>query len=113
MDLNTRTTRKFADGYASLDKWESIGSIEEIGRKTETPADDDGDLTEPQTTTIHAIITSDKTDYQIMGAIHDTYTVSDCRHEWDCCGCRSFRVRNAKRVTGDLWCVEVGSSRNY
>jgi hypothetical protein len=112
MLLNLRSTRQFADGYAHMDKWEEVGSMEDISSKT-VESDDGEDLTEPRKTTLHTIITSKADDEKIKAAIYDTFTVSNCKHEYDCCGCRSFRVTSAKRVTGDLWCVEIGSSRNY
>lgn len=111
-ELMLRTTNKWADGYAHLDQWESVGTMEEISNKS-FDADDGEDLTEPRKQVIYAIITSAEPDEKVKQALHTTYTRSHCTHEFDCCGCRSFRLSKAERVTGDLWCVEVGSSRNY
>ena len=137
-DLNQRLTRGYVGSWQHLDQWEKVADMDEIGQR-ELPRTEEEmqDPCEPVTREVFVVVTlpSDgklqeeweklnggvmKVDgyldwirHKIIRALHDTYTKHGCSHEHDCCGCWSYYVRNAKRVTGDLWRVVVFASRNY
>lgn len=55
----------------------------------------------------------DVTDEQIDEAMNWTFgTRGRCGHDHDCCGCRSYWVRDVIGADTD-WIVSVSSSRNY
>jgi hypothetical protein len=50
----------------------------------------------------------------VVQAITDTYTGrDDCWHDYDCCGCRTFHVSNARHVRDNLYAYDFSVSRNY
>lgn len=114
--LAVRLTHGYVGTYKHLDKWEDIGTIQVLTSNELPPIEEEeGDASASSGHEIYAIVRTfhDSTDREIAGALIDTYSSHDCAHDYDCCGCRSFSARNAKRVTGDLWRVEVWSWRNY
>ena len=48
----------------------------------------------------------------LVRAIESTLSGSNCRHEYDCCGCASRRAR-AKRIGRRDYVVSVSTSFNY
>lgn len=110
--LSRRLTQKYVGTYRHLDEWQEIGSYTVLSTDT-TPGKD----LEESLTSVHMVLIDEEADkagvVQIDRALHDEFTVSDCHHDYDCCGCRSFRTHEAKPITGRLWCVTVHSSRNY
>lgn len=114
-DLEIRLTRKYVGTYKHLDEHETIGSLRRIGTEVvNTDGPDDGDCTDSRRHTHHVIVEAPgRSDDEISQALHDMHTSWGCAHEYDCCGCRSYMTTGATRVTGDLWCVEVSSSRNF
>ena len=138
LSLEIRRTRKYVGTYQHLDKWEEIGTFDEIGRRA-IPSQDEEDAydpTEPKAVEIFCLVKlasddelrklwiadkespedegfSDWRDKQIERALLDTHTQRDCHHEHDCCGCVSHSAHEAECVTGDLWRVVVHSFRNY
>lgn len=113
--LEKRKTHQYVGQWKHLDDWETIGRVDELTTRdvTPEPAEDECDPCDPRNTEIYAFVKSDAPDDEISKALKDTYTSWGCDHEWDCCGCRNYAARSAKRVGGDLWCIEVYSSRNY
>lgn len=114
IELNLRLTHTYVGAYKYLDKWECIGSLDEIGMR-DIPLDSDqqDDYTERKGREIFVLVTSDAPESDIATALCDTYTNQGCAHDYDCCGCRSYFADDVKRVTGNLWRVEVWSFRNY
>lgn len=114
IELSLRLTNTYVGSWQHLDKWESLGSVDEIGQR-QLPLSDDqqGDITDPKGVEIFALVSSEAPDDKIARALHDSYTSWGCSHEYDCCGCRSYSAREVKRVTGNLWRIEVWSSCNY
>lgn len=133
--LSLRLTRTYVGTYQHLDKWADIGSIDELGsRELPLTEEQEDDYCEPHVRELFVHVKPSpelhelwlagdppdpNLDYnawanaKIREALHDTYTQHDCHHEHDCCGCRSFYVSEAERLSGDVWRVVVSSSRNY
>jgi hypothetical protein len=112
--LSLRLTHTYVGTYQHLDKWEDLGTVDEIGTRELPPSEEDkADMTEPLGRELFALVKSEAPEDQIRRALEDTYTSQGCAHDYDCCGCRSFSATDVKRVTGDLWRVEIHSSRNY
>jgi hypothetical protein len=112
--LSLRLTHSYVGTWQHLDKWEGLGSIDEIGsRELPLNEEQENDHCEPKGREVFCLVTSEAEDAKIICALHDTYTQWGCSHEYDCCGCRSYTAQDVKRVTGNLWRVEVWSSRNY
>lgn len=110
--LALRRTHGYVGTYRHLDKWEDIGTIEMLSSATVNT--DEEDHCEPMRTTHHVIVDAQGMgNRMIVKALRDHFSVSGCAHEHDCCGCRSYYAGKIKRRTGDLWCVEVDSSRNF
>ena len=109
--LSIRVTNKYVGRYRHLDQWQEIGTYEIL--KSHTVCTDEEDICEPQLTTHEVLVTSSSPEADVRKALDSEFTLAGCAHDWDCCGCRSFHTRKTERVTGDLWCVEVSSSRNY
>jgi hypothetical protein len=116
LSLDKRLTHTYVGTYQHEDKWEQIGSIDEIGsRALPRSEEEEEDPCDPQARKVFCLVKSDRPDDEIRQALHDTYTQHGCHCEHDCCGCRSYYAghKRIKRVTGDLWEVVVSSSRNY
>lgn len=113
MELLKRKTHKYVGTYQHLDEWDEIGETTELSRKI--VCEDTSEIEHPITEEAHVLVDAPKGTLpsDIRSALMDSYTMSGCHHEWDCCGCRSYRATEAKRVTGRLWCVRISSSRNY
>lgn len=114
LTLEKRLTHTYVGTYQHLDRWETIGTGDEIGsRELPLSEEEEEDYCEPRRREVFILVKSDKPEDDIKQALHDSYTQHDCHHEYDCCGCRSYYARDIKRLTGDLWRVEVYSSRNF
>lgn len=137
IDLKKRLTFGYVGTYQHLDKWETLGMLDEIGqRELPLSEEEQADICEPKRHEVFAVLTLDPAagtydrwtkiqpadkdlDYhiwlekEIQTALCHTYSRQGCAHEYDCCGCRSHSASSAQRVTGNLWRVEIHSSRNY
>lgn len=117
IELSKRLTHTYVGTYQHLDKWQWLGSVDEIGSRELPDAEpDEADPCEPRAREVFVLVkdvADDVSESDIRQALHDTYTSWGCAHEYDCCGCRSYRAGDVERVTGNLWRVEVFSSRNY
>jgi hypothetical protein len=117
VEIELRKTRTYVGTFQHLDDWKAIGAATIYMREAEA-ADRDGeepDFTEPmvQHGLVHfAAIQEGVTEGEIVQALRDTFTKNDCHHEYDCCGCRSFRA-SAKHVAGPVYKLTIRSSRNF
>lgn len=112
--LEKRLTHKYVGEYQHLDDWQRLGTFTVVAQGT-TDTDYE-DICQPQTTTIFGRVSdvprgTPRAD--IEKALRDTFTSEGCAHEWDCCGCRSYRVNSVTRLRDGHWKIIVGSSRNY
>lgn len=110
--LSLRETRTYVGTYQHLDRWLDIGSYKVLAEST-VDGDED-DYCEPQTTTMLVCVQTDEPQpvERVERALDDTFTQHDCHHEYDCCGCRSYRAQ-AVHLGAGHYKVTVGSSRNY
>lgn len=138
LSLEIRRTRKYVGTYQHLDKWDEIGTFDELTRRELPPQSEEDayDCTEPKSYEIFCLVKlapdddlrklwiadkdgpedegfSDWRERQIKQALQDTHTQVGCAHEYDCCGCRSHTVTEVECTTGDLWRVVVHSYRNF
>jgi len=134
--LELRLTHTYVGTCKHLDKWAPIGTFDVLAsREIALPEEDEGDACDPKRFEHFAIVKvgpelhemweagdekggpdrSDPTwaEQKIKQALTDAYASHGCACEHDCCGCRSYSVTTVERVTGDLFRVEVHSSRNY
>jgi hypothetical protein len=112
--LSLRETSKYVGTYRHLDEWRDIGRFEELGR-VDLGITDPEDMCEPRKGYILvsvAPVQKGPTRAEILRALADEFTIDGCAHEYDCCGCRSSRA-SAHHVKGNVYCVEITSSRNY
>lgn len=116
--LQIKLTNKYAGGYDHLDDWQEIGQFETLGTADITVYDEEhDDITDVKHTAyIVAVKAPEASDDDISRALTHCFTSEPCRHEFDCCGCRSFHASSVTRLNepeSNMWCVTVGSSRNY
>jgi hypothetical protein len=92
--VSVRLTHQFADGWAHEDEWRRVATFTVLpARLVEKPRAND----EAGTYIVHVIsprpITSKREMDRIRAALADTFSGSSCRHEHDCCGCKSTWAR--------------------
>lgn len=104
-----RRTHKYRDGWASLDDWSESHQFKMLGGcvvREGNGIDDEGAI-------LHRVIGSKTVDQELQArALHDTLSGSNCRHDFDCCGCRSTWAR-VRRVKPGIFSVLITTSRNY
>ena len=112
--LALRLTRKYVGTYQHEDEWNNIGTATEKLSGIDDHADDD-DPCEPVTQLYCFEVKTDEPQEPktIEQAFRDTFTKWGCAHEYDCCGCRSYRVSRVAPCGNDEWLVTVSSARNY
>ena len=117
--LELRKTQKYVGQWKHLDEWEYIGEFKELGVTTDSDYDED-DPCESRTDYLVVRIVKIEdgtTDDEIVQALRDVFTSHGCSHEYDCCGCRSYRATHVDRLGSygeDMtYVVTVHSSRNF
>lgn len=109
--LEIRETRKYVGTYQHEDRWRVVGTGKVIAQgKTETDPEDE---TEGHSVTRFIEVTTESTDAEIKQALKDTFTMSGCHHEYDCCGCWSSRATKVEKLKDNLWMVVIAASRNF
>lgn len=115
--LRVRNTRAYVGTYQHLDDWTDIGRFIQTASGDVLQPGDADDICEPHTLVLTGLVELDQPvdDETVAQALRDTFTSEGCGHEYDCCGCRSFRVGDVKRCSEELplWTLLVHSSRNY
>lgn len=115
--LSIRKTHKFVGTWQHEDEWEYVGDFENVATVTNDIEDENGPGSDPcapqMTTRIGIIHHEGKSNEAIEKAIHDTFTQWGCDHEWDCCGCRSYRVHEVQYIGKNYWRVDIYSAQNY
>ena len=109
-----RRTHKYVGEYAHLDEWKTLSSypkLSEFVRETdEGNGMDDGGVY-LRWARLPGQLSRKQRD-EMVRAIEDSYTYSGCSHEYDCCGCSSYRTRAIYRRGRDV-VLRVQVSRNY
>lgn len=113
MQLMLRKTHRYVGTCQNEDEWEYLCDATIMASRT-VGSDDPEDMCESQLTTYFIkVVTTEYTEEQIKQALKDSFTQVGCHHDWDCCGCRSYRVTKAELLSQGIWVVQVASSRNY
>lgn len=112
LHLYRRTSHKYRDG------WQHLDSSEYVATARLTPAkmvEEPRDFDEGGTYIMHATIptTSRKHRESIIRALHDTLGGSECRHEYDCCGCASRYVKATPSGKRHRYVVKMSVTYNY
>lgn len=110
--LELRKTHRYVGSYRHLDTWEPVGVVRCLS--THVLDLDESDPCEPMQHTHIVCVEVERGNRQddVINALRDHYTVAGCHHEHDCCGCRSFHVRDVRPAPGGRYEVEVHSTRN-
>ena len=97
--LYTRKSFKYADGWRHLDNDEYLGTIRVTPAVVIREPAPNADMSEGPTYVQYARLPAGIDVASAKQAIRDTMGGSNCRHEYDCCGCssRSVRVTNVGR----------------
>ncbi len=106
--LNVRTSNTYADGWRHLDSDEYVGTVKLTPRRL--VAEGDGH-DEGGTYLQHARIPAGMPVDLFKQAVRDTLSGSNCRHEYDCCGCASYHVSVQNR--GRQAVIRTRVSYNY
>jgi hypothetical protein len=111
--LERRLTHGYVGSWKHLDQHEYVGRM--LIEATSTLGDevDPEDPCEPCTTTLFVKVYSGEEEEAVKSALRDHFTAWGCSHEYDCCGCRSYRAGNITRLGSGYWRVTQHSSRNY
>jgi len=112
LHLRRRLTHSYVGTWKHLDSWEYICTVKMTPWVVvEQPEDFD------DATVCHAWVTlpqgADRKNRDLaIRAIEDTLSSHGCSHEWDCCGCASYRVEVVRRQ-GRRVLVSSRMTRNY
>ena len=114
-ELCLRKTHRYVGTFKHEDEHERVGTVMTEAKQTLEPVvADKEDPCEPLTTILFVFVQPDKgREKDVKQALLDHFTAWGCAHEYDCCGCWSYRASEALRLGKGYWRVTVGSSRNY
>lgn len=91
VNLFTRLTRKYRDGWSSNDAWDFLATVKVTPPKVvREPSEEE--FSDGGSTVRFMRAPSGVNKKLLLQAIRDTMTTSRCRHDYDCCGCRSSYV---------------------
>lgn len=109
INLYQRTTFKYRDAYRELDDEVYVGDVKMLGGKRikESSDFDDGGIYRHRIIAPRSLANND-----LSIAIGSYFSGSNCRHEWDCCGC-AFTNAFARRISKREYIVEIKTSYNY
>lgn len=90
INLYVRKTSKYADGWSHLDEQQYVGTVMVTPYKQVREGNDYDD---GGTYIRHARLAA-RADWKLLTkALKDTMGGSNCRHEYDCCGCARHSVK--------------------
>lgn len=110
-DLAVRQSHKYSSGWASLDRWYSIGAMAVVKAK-DTRWNEDGDYGKAI-----AIVEVDEQAAKlrkenVVRALLDSMDSGGCRCEHDCCGHVRTHASYARPLKGNRFAVVLVSTRN-
>lgn len=107
LPVYARRTNCYMPGWSSLDRHSYVATVKVTPPRTvREPEDfDDGG-----TYIVHARAPAGAP--SLTRALEHTMSGSNCRHEYDCCGC-AFRTAVARRVSARDYVVRVSVGYNY
>ena len=109
VNVNKRNTHRYRDGWAHEDSWEYLGSIKV------TPArqvEEGNGIDEGGVFVRYARIRRQDDFRLLQRGLEDTMSTSGCRHDYDCCGCASYRT-TVRRVKPRLVMIHTRVGYNY
>ena len=93
--LTLRLTHHYVGGHDHLDRWAHLGTARLLPSKcVRAPADLDDGGTYLRWAILPRYL---KRLPEAVRALEDTLTREGCSHEWDCCGCASYRTRLVRK----------------
>ncbi len=109
VNLSTRSTFRYADGWDSLDTWNDVGTakVTPLRQLTKRLDHEVG-----PTFVAHAVIPRGQDARASQLALEDTYSGTRCRCEHDCCGCATRTARVA-RTGKRRFLVRIAVHYNY
>lgn len=90
--LRIRLSHKYVGTYRHLDKWRYVGTVRLTPPKQLPSLDDDPDPSEGPTYVQVGRLPRGMDPKVVIRALEDTLSAHGCAHEWDCCGCPSYRA---------------------
>lgn len=107
--VSPRITRRYVDSYAHLDEWGQSFQVKELGMETIALSED---MAEGDTVRFGVVVPKHVNKKLALQALYDQYNRGGCAHEWDCCGCASYRA-TIRPVKKGFFSVLVKTSYNY
>lgn len=109
VNIYTRTTHQYADGWRHLDNDKFVAAVKVTPRKRvkEGNGYDEGGVYVQ-----YARAPSGVNIDRLMWGLRETMGGSNCRHEHDCCGCATFHV-GVKHVGSRRLVIHTRVSYNY
>ncbi len=111
--LERRVTHKYNSGWRNLDEWETMGTVRVRRGFAELVPDTADDM--PGTVLLVEVELSGEVpvDHKTVEcALQDTFSGSNCTHDWDCCGCVS-KYAKATQLGDKEWMLLINYTRNY
>ena len=108
IQLSARKSHDYAAGWEYLDHREHVGTVKLTPRRLVAKGED---YDEGGTYLQHARIPAGMPVNLFKRAVRDTMGGSNCRHEYDCCGCASYHVSVQNR--GRRAVIRTRVSYNY
>lgn len=106
--LSLRLTHKYRDGWSEPDRWLDLGPVRVIHGRQHYESED-GDFRSRLFLDAPAGFRPEV----IRRAIASTFSHSDCRHEYDCCGCISTYATDIQRIGRRRWTFSLRGYPNY
>lgn len=106
-NLYERLTFRYALGWSHLDNERFVATVKSTPFRLVREGNYHDDLG-----TYLAHVRAPRGAPNLIEAIRDSFGGSGCRHEYDCCGCRS-RFVQVKKVSARGYVLRVSVSRNY
>lgn len=105
--LYLRLTHKYCDGWADNDRQHFMGFVKLTPARMVRESED---MDDGGTYLQHCRAPAGVPD--LTQALRDTLSGSNCRHDWDCCGCASRRATVTKISARD-YVIKTKISYNY
>ena len=106
INIYRRLTHKFSLGWSHEDEWETAAPVKILPLKLVASTDDSDTFTQ------RVIAPSSHRKTDLSRAIASTLSRSGCRHEYDCCGCISFRA-TVRRISAREYVARIVATPNF
>lgn len=102
-----RLTHKYVDGWRELDREKFVATVQSTPPRLVREGNGHDDM---GSYIMHVRAPRDAPD--LRQGLRDTFSGSNCRHEYDCCGCTTRRAA-VNKVSARDYVLRVSVSRNY